>query len=320
VHGTATKVLLEVDYQDDVKATRPSAVCIKAPFEPHAEMMAATGIYETEALFFRDIRPSLAVNAPAAYYADIDRPTRFGIVVLEDLTLRGATFLCATGPVTVDQVATALEGLARLHASWWASPKLDEHAWLDLAVTEGNAAGAYFKTLGPDVIARRLAQPTRGPVIPANLHDPDRIVQAFWAWTGTLPPGPHCLVHGDSHVGNSYLLTDGTVGLCDWQTVRRGRWAHDVSYFVGSALDPDHRARAERDLLRHYLDQLARHGVDPPSFDDAWTDYRRHMMYGFFAWLTNLEEFQPEENNTITIGRFATAVAELETLDTLGLG
>ena len=109
------------------------------------------------------------------------------------------------------------------------------------------------------------------------------------------------------------------MGFCDWQTVARGRWAHDVAYFVASALEPSERASVERDLLSHYLSQLVARGVRAPSFDDAWTDYRRHMVYGLFGWLTNLEQFQPEANITATIERFATAVVELDAYDTLDL-
>ena len=43
------------------------------------------------------------------------------------------------------------------------------------------------------------------------------------------------------------------------------------------------------------------------------------MAYGLFAWLTNLEQFQPEANITSTIERFATAVVELDAYDTLDL-
>jgi ubiquinone/menaquinone biosynthesis C-methylase UbiE len=316
VHGTATKAIVDLVYVDSCSEELPASVCVKGPFEPHTDMMAATGIYETEARFFRDIQPRIPVRAPAAFSADADPETKHGVVVLEDLTREGATFLRATVPVTSDDVANALEELALLHAAWWASSELDAH---DLFITENNAAGAYAKSLDSDVVAARLAQPTRGTVVPRQLHDPDRIVQALWAWARTLPDGPHCLVHGDAHVGNAYRLPDGTVGFCDWQTLARGRWAHDVAYFVASALEPDERARAERDLLRHYLDRLAGHGADAPGFDDAWTDYRRHMVYGLFGWLTNLEQFQPEENITATIERFATAVVELDTYATLDL-
>jgi hypothetical protein len=123
--------------------------------------------------------------------------------------------------------------------------------------------------------------------------------------------------HRRARVGNAYRLPNGTVGFCDWQTLAQGRWAHDVAYFVASAFEPDERARAEHDLLLHYLDRLIGHGVDAPSFDDTWTDYRRHMVYGLFGWLTNLEQFQPEESITATIERFAAAAVELDTYDTL---
>jgi hypothetical protein len=42
------------------------------------------------------------------------------------------------------------------------------------------------------------------------------------------------------------------------------------------------------------------------------------MMYGFFAWLTNLDVYQPERINVATLERFATAVVDLETTQMLG--
>ena len=50
-----------------------------------------------------------------------------------------------------------------------------------------------------------------------------------------------------------------------------------------------------------------------PDIDDLWFDYRRDMSYGFFAWLTNLDVFQPEEVNATAIARFAAAVLDLDT-------
>ena len=36
--------------------------------------------------------------------------------------------------------------------------------------------------------------------------------------------------------------------------------------------------------MRHYLDELRGHGVEPPSWEEAWHAYRIGTVYGFFMW------------------------------------
>src|SRR3546814_8490367 len=73
---------------------------------------------------------------------------------------------------------------------------------------------------------------------------------------------PLCLVHGDAHLGNSYRRPDGDRIWFDWQIVRKGRPWRDYSYFVIGSITIEDRRRAERDLLRHYCNELSRHGVE----------------------------------------------------------
>src|SRR3546814_14871415 len=56
------------------------------------------------------------------------------------------------------------------------------------------------------------------------------------------------LLHGDTHLGNIYLLPDGRAGLLDWQLVVRGHHMHDVNYIVTTALSIGDRRNHERDL------------------------------------------------------------------------
>jgi transposase len=43
------------------------------------------------------------------------------------------------------------------------------------------------------------------------------------------------------------------------------------------------RRKAERDLLCHYCEELVKHGVHI-SYDKAWDDYRRWVVWGLVAW------------------------------------
>jgi aminoglycoside phosphotransferase (APT) family kinase protein len=123
---------------------------------------------------------------------------------------------------------------------------------------------------------------------------------------------PQTLLHGDPHPGNTYGLADGTTGFYDWQLVRSGTWAHDVGYFVISALTVADRRAHERELLAGYLDALTRLGVPRPDRDDAWRLYRRTPVFGLASWLHTLSGggFQPTETCLATIERFAAAYAD----------
>jgi aminoglycoside phosphotransferase (APT) family kinase protein len=94
--------------------------------------------------------------------------------------------------------------------------------------------------------------------------------------------GPLTLLHGDSHLGNTYSMPDGRSGLLDWQVVWQGPGLREVTYWMTSGLDPDVRRQHERDLLDRYLEGLRAGGVtDVPTLDAA---YQRYRLYAAEAW------------------------------------
>ena len=106
---------------------------------------------------------------------------------------------------------------------------------------------------------------------------------------------PRTVIHGDTHIGNCYLLPDGSGGLLDWQLMRIANWANDVAYTLMTALDIDERRKGERDLLQVYLEELGRLGVEPPRWDAAWDLYRKQMVWGIAAWLVTPTAMYDEE-------------------------
>ncbi|MGE0384497.1 MAG: phosphotransferase [Gammaproteobacteria bacterium] len=318
LHGTATKAKLALQYDPAGRAAGlPAVLWIKAGFEAHFVLMGPIGIYRTEGRFYRDIRRQVPVTAPEPFYAQFDHETGQGIVLLEDLGAPGVRFGSFGTAATVDMVAAQLENFARLHAFWWGATALDTLG-LEVPSSPGSGPDRYYRAQTPAVVEGFLGRP-RALAVPGSLRDAKRIIDAYFALQRVGHAGSHVLLHGDAHLGNSYYLPDGRAGMYDWQTIMRGCWAHDVSYFVGSALEPAVRRRAERDLLRHYLECLRAAGAPAPSFDTAWLDYRRFMAYGFIAWLTNPETFQPEVNNTVTTARYSQACEDLETYEILGV-
>src|SRR3546814_1240936 len=98
-----------------------------------------------------------------------------------------------------------------------------------------------------------LAKQEYKDVLPKGLLDePDRVIRLLDRLTAFehAQTGPRCLVHGDSHQGNSYVRPNGERVWLDWQLVRKGRPWRDVTYFMLGALTIDERRSAARDLLR----------------------------------------------------------------------
>ena len=137
---------------------------------------------------------------------------------------------------------------------------------------------------------------------------------------------PQTLLHGDPHVGQTYITSTGKMGYADWQLVMRGGWAFDVAYALVSALTIENRRQWERDLLRYYLDQLHAAGGSQIPFDDAWTSYRQNTIYPYFCWLMTLTgtflplmpKMQTKKVSLDIIERASNAICDLDSLEVVG--
>jgi hypothetical protein len=74
----------------------------------------------------------LPLEHPVVYAAVVDEVEEDFMLVMEDLTVRGADPRDATRPLTVEQTANGVRGLARMHGAFWGRrverPELD---WLE---------------------------------------------------------------------------------------------------------------------------------------------------------------------------------------------
>ena len=158
------------------------------------------------------------------------------------------------------------------------------------------------------------------------LSDQDGLYRALKRSLDLASQGPLTLLHGDSHIGNTYPTASGRMGFTDWQIVLRGSWAYDVAYTITSGLDTDDRRAWEHELLAFYLERLAATvGDRAPDFDSALLAYRQQALYPYFIWLATIgrspiqPKYQPDEVSRGIIGRTARAVQEdLDVLGALG--
>lgn len=314
--GTATKVLLRVSYaQDPGPEGPPRALCVKGGFREELRAYGIGEAYKIEARFFAEIAPGLDARLPSCWYAGVDDAHDQGIVVLDDLAAAGATFGDPTQPWGADLVAAALEQQAGWHRPTWGAKPGTYGDWLAIGAAPVRAAAAAFFT--EEHYAQQFAIPA-GPRLPESLSDRHLLQRAFERLWEHDDAAGHCLVHGDAHVGNTFIDAAGAPGFLDWQTPCLAPALYDVAYFIIGALAPEERRAAERDLLQHYLDALAAGGGPAIPWDEAWLDYRRHALHGFL-WALTPPVMQTVERVVAMADRYTAAIDELEVLDVLGV-
>src|SRR5262245_18738875 len=113
--GTNRRARLELTYS---AGAGPATVFAKAVDPEHADLVALTsGLYHEPRLFTSGV--VLPLDHPEVYTALIDEDRRDFLMILEDVVARGADPRDSTRPMTVDQVADGVRGLARMHSEFW---------------------------------------------------------------------------------------------------------------------------------------------------------------------------------------------------------
>ncbi|MBW2418082.1 MAG: phosphotransferase [Deltaproteobacteria bacterium] len=324
--STADRVSLDLRYAPGCDFGLPSRILLKTMLmQPHAPR----AMYLNEVRFYRDIRHELPIEAPQAYGSLFDEETgQFG-VLMEDLALRSARFPNATTPIRIEEMRSLVDTLATLHARYWASPRLEaDLAWVATPCSGGMFP--IFDTYGLELIKDQVQKNEfKAELIRPLDRTLDQLWEQLWKVQKILASEPHTLLHGDPHIGNTYLLPDAPVpdallphaggGLLDWQLMVKGRWAHDFTYLLVTGLDTELRRSHERELIDFYLDGLRRRGVESaPSAEQAWRLYRQSVIWGLvIGWLITPPTNYGEAITVANLTRLVAAVQDLETLRAL---
>lgn len=316
--GTSTRWKLTVTYNETGQvASLPEHLFAKttADFKQRLTLDLA-GILRGEPGFFKHLRPHLDIEAPRGYHSAVDSRSGRSISLLEDIVhTKGASFCTPGTPIGREQIEDLLRTMATWHARYWNDDELLRHRWL-------KPPRAHFANLDSLIgmskrarVGARRAASVLPEVLPVQ-HD--RLYRALERALEIASTGPQTFLHGDSHIGNTYVTADGRMGFTDWQVVLRGSWAYDFAYVVGSGLTVADRRAWEHDLLGVYLERLAAGGVPAPDFDTAWLAYRQQALYPYFIWLSTIghsaiqPKYQPDEVCLGIIERTATAVLDLD--------
>lgn len=323
INSHTTKLRVELTFNEVGKhAGIPARVCLKSNWSDGFE---SGEICELEARFYHLMQGQLQVPVAASYCADWDGDgSGRGVVVMEDLGGAAGRFGNSRDHLGVDGVAHGLESLARLHAALWDSARLDED-WLHRSMATPVDTEQVLRMYNYSRLNMQKA--SYRAFLPDWLYQtPERFAQAFdeLAAMERAQPGPLCLVHGDSHQGNSFLREATAAGpgervWLDWQLVRKGQPWRDIVYFMLGALTIDERRSHYRDLIRHYHTTLRGLGVaDLCSMEAAWEQCQLWPVYGMQSWLSNMDVWG--QSGEEMVRRFWTAAEDFDTVARLTHG
>jgi Phosphotransferase enzyme family len=307
--GTSSRAVLALQYSGAPGPTKVFAKTKGDPLRRSFQWMTDNSFLEGR---LAASQLALPIEHPAFYAGLVDRLRLNDMVVMEDVTERGATLNDATKPLTIDEVANGLRGLARLHSRFWGFTSASEPQLAWVGPWRTKPTFRFLVRLGTSRGLPRLRDQLPDSV--AQLGQ-SGLIDHWVRQIRTVNQGPQTLLHGDAHVGNTYTLPGGEVGFYDWGVVRRGHWSFDVGYFLISSLDVDDRRIHARDLIEVYRTELDVSPYDRPSSDEAWLRFRSSTPYGLAIWITTGAEdgYQAPEVCANLVARFGHAFEDLDT-------
>ena len=318
--GTTDRRRLVVEWDESGSAAGlPTNLFIKSsPLNgKNRTMVAALDMAVNEVKFYQQAAAELEGTVPKAWYSYAGIGARF-LIVLDDIAVQGARPYALADRCEIDHARGLVDAFARLHAQFWESPRFTRDlSWAKTwSRRPGNQVLKFFYSRGRRG-ALRLDRPEVTPAVRSVSAALDRHIDAYYR---EFEAGPLTLLHGDSHLGNTYSMSDGRSGLLDWQVVWQGPGLREVTYWMTSGLDPDVRRKHERELLERYLEELRAGGVaDVPTLDVAFERYR---LYSAEAWDATAMTIawpglQAQENSEAAWRRTCVAVEDLETASLL---
>ncbi|MBQ74896.1 MAG: hypothetical protein CMQ20_07710 [Gammaproteobacteria bacterium] len=235
------------------------------------------GTYEKEVTFYRDLAPQLAISLPTCYYSDIDGKGPDFLILMEDIHQGSqGDQLAGCSPEVAHAAVLELVGL---QAPTWCDASMHDYVgYLE------DTPFADMRTLYNEGLPKFLDR-----FETSLAEDEIEIIKGMGAAESCpmyepYPKDLFSLEHYDYRLDNLLISNDLSppdITAVDWQSVRVGKPLHDVSFFMGSGLEPDARRAVEEDIIRDYHAALIKAGIADVSWDRCWLEYRRGVFSGF---------------------------------------
>lgn len=279
----------------------------------------ALGNYVREVHFYRELAATARISTPFWYLAEVDKPSGEFVLLMEDLAPAEQGDQLAG--VSLDQARLVIDEAAKLHASHWQDPGLDELPWVS-----GARAAPPSQATPESVMAlwKGFRDRYGARLAPDQVAVGEALAGRFGAYAAQRE-GPRCLTHNDFRPDNMMFATAAggrPVTVLDWQSFAYGVGAVDVAYFLAGALPAELRRAHEAELLDRYHAALVAGGVAGYGRDALEQDYRGGafllFLTAFFAAMIVKQTPRGDDMFLQMIASATTHIADHDALELLG--
>ncbi|MFT7686496.1 MAG: hypothetical protein ACI9FB_001841 [Candidatus Azotimanducaceae bacterium] len=225
--------------------------------------------YNREVNFYDRIGNASGIRVPKTYFAGVDEENYDHTILMEDLgsnpppdQLVGAS---------EDEAFAAIGLIAGMHAKYWNNVADEDWMYQFMSMSEANRLSDMLYMPSLDAAFEKFD---------ACFDDRTRkICQTVGErysdfWFSNISKS-ETLIHGDYRQDNFVYPKDGSeVIVMDWQISGKGKGIFDVTYFICQSLQPELRQSIEKDIIRMWVDNLAKSGVKDYDFETAYRDYK----------------------------------------------
>jgi hypothetical protein len=273
-------VRFDLTYDRDRSEAPRSVVGKFASADPTSKATGAgVGLYLKEVRFYQEVAPTVAIRTPRPYFAGIDLETQDFTLLLEDMgPARGGDQIAGC---TLADAETAMDEAAALHGPRWGDAAL-----LRIPYMAGNPALTGMLVAGFPEYLKAFRERYDDMLEPEHMATCVRFAELIGRYFEPPAQTPLTVQHLDFRLDNILFEPQGgrwPMAMLDWQSVTAGAGVLDVAYFIGAGLPAQVRQANEEALVRRWLEGLKRYGVTDYGFDQAWRDYRHHLLQGVFT-------------------------------------
>ena len=232
-------------------------------------------LYEREVRYFAELDALTSARCPATYIAELDGDSF--LILMEDMSdYRVGNQIVGA---TLEETEVAIDELGKLHAAFWNN--VDGISWIPHVY--GSQHARNMQT-GTETGWETMVSLFGDYLSPAVLAMRDDLQPSIAPLQRYMDQPPLTLSHGDFRMANFLFGTrpeHHPMVILDWQGPLLARSMQDFALLLGQSAKVEVRREHETDLLRRYLDGLARHGVADYGFEEAWVHYRHAMLYNW---------------------------------------
>lgn len=269
-------------HYDRPEASAPRSLIAKFPTgaEENREIANHFRLYEREIRFYEEIAVEIELRTPRCYYSAMDVEADRYVLLLEDLA--PARVGDQLAGCSRQEAELAISKLAKFHATWWDSQRLEDLDWMPYANDPVNQSIEKTYQDAWEPFVERFGDKVPRPVLEIG----ERLGTRLNAIQDEETLSPRTICHGDYRLDNLFFASPeggDPLAVIDWQIVFRGRGLSDVGYFMSQSLSPNERNASEMDILRIYHQTLMENGVDGYDFDRCLHDYRLGTLFWLFT-------------------------------------